>query len=215
MTELVPIPDPGVPLWFGEAGRPLVVVLHDAYGRLPAIHPFAEALARQGFRVVVPDLYDGFCTIDDVTAASLAGDLDIRFVADTIDALIEDARNDGTLRVGVVGFATGGRLALLHAQGGATDAVVAYYATLRPEEHGVIPEPVLLHFAEADSWEEGADPEEFVTRLKDHGTPVVEHEYLGTRRSFANASIPDRVDTRAAALAFARTATFLQRELDG
>jgi len=106
----------------------------------------------------------------------------------------------------------GGWLALLHAQGGGADAVVAYYATLGPAEQGIIPNPVLLHFAETDQWEAGAEPEVFVTRLKDDGTPVTEHSYLGTVHGFANASIP-KVDARAAALAFARTASFLQDHL--
>jgi len=66
VTELIPIPSPGVPLLFGEPGAPVVVVVHDWYGRLPWLTPYAEALAgRGGFRVIVPDLYDGAATDDD------------------------------------------------------------------------------------------------------------------------------------------------------
>jgi carboxymethylenebutenolidase len=44
-------------------------------------------------------------------------------------------------------------------------------------------------------------------------TPVTVFTYLGTEHSFANASVPATLDTRAAALAFARTASFLARHL--
>ena len=58
-----------------------------------------------------------------------------------------------------------------------------------------------------------ACPDELVARLKDHGTPVNQHRYLGTEHSFANASLPGRIDGQAAALAFARTAVFLEKHL--
>jgi carboxymethylenebutenolidase len=107
----------------------------------------------------------------------------------------------------------GGWLALLHAQAGSADAVVAYYATLDASDHGVIPCPVELHYAERDDWEAGADPDAFVDRLRQHGTPVTRFSYAGTVHSFANASMREKLDERSAALAFARTATFLEQHL--
>jgi carboxymethylenebutenolidase len=126
---------------------------------------------------------------------------------------VEMARAQGSPRVAVVGFSMGGWLALIHAQGGAADAVVAYYATLGPQEHGVIPNPVLLNFAEVDEWVPGGEPEEFIGRLKEHGTPVTEYGHEGTVHSFANASIPDKVNEQQAAIAFSRTAHFLEKHL--
>ncbi|MES1170318.1 MAG: dienelactone hydrolase, partial [Leifsonia sp.] len=76
MAELVPIPSPGIPLVFGEAGAPIVAILHDMYGRLPWLEPYAEALAnRGGFRVVVPDFYDGVATTESGDARTLMRDL--------------------------------------------------------------------------------------------------------------------------------------------
>ncbi|MFZ2965250.1 MAG: dienelactone hydrolase family protein [Rhodoglobus sp.] len=213
MTELVPIPSPGVPLFYGEPGNPVVVVLHDWYGRLPGLEPFALALAARGLRVAVPDLYDGVCTTDEATAESLMDQLDVGTALALIDDAIVEAQETGVERVGLVGFSLGGWLALLHAQAGAADAVVAYYASLDSKDHGVIPCPVLLHWAEQDDWSEADDPASFVGRLNDHGTPVNEHRYLATAHSFANASIPAKVDAQAAALAFARTAVFLEQNL--
>jgi len=214
MSQLVPIPSPGESLFYGQPGDPVVVVLHDAYGRLPWLEPFAEAVASRGFRVAVPDLFGGVCTIDDATAQELMRDLDIGAALAEIDDAMVEAQLTGTERIGLVGFSLGGWLALLHAQAGAADAVVAYYASLGMRDHGVIPCPVLLQWAETDDWEEGEDPESFVHRLKDHGTPVTQHGYLGTTHSFANASVKAHVDLQAAALAFARTAVFLESNLE-
>jgi carboxymethylenebutenolidase len=213
MTEPFPIPLPGAPLHFGAASAPLVVLLHDWFGRLPGIERYAEALARVGFRVVVPDLYDGVATDDADVARSLMDQLDVATGLAAIDDVILEARGQGSRRVGTVGFSMGGWLALLHAQGGAIDAVAAYYATLGSSEHGVIPCPVLLNFAETDEWGESEDPESFVGRLREHGTPVTEFSYLGTVHSFANASMPDTFDANAAALAFARTTAFFEDQL--
>ena len=213
MTELVPIPSPGLTLFYGEPGNPVVVVLHDMYGRLPGLDSFATALASRGFRVAVPDFYEGFCTVDSDTARSLMQQLDVGTALAEVDDAVVEAQETGIERVGLVGFSLGGWLALLHAQAGAVDAVVAYYASLPVEDHGVIPCPVLLQWAEVDEWRPTEEPEEFVGRLKDHGTPVTEHSYLATRHSFANASLPGKVDAQAAALAFARTTVFLEQHL--
>lgn len=214
VRELIPIPDPGRTLWFGEPGAHVVVVLHDWYGRTPGLDPFATALASRGFRVAVPDLYDGVCTTDSATASELMTGLDAATALSLVDDAVLDARAARPdARVGVVGFSMGGRLALRHAQAGGADAAVAYYATLPPSEPGVIPAPVLLHWAERDEWDEGEDPESFVGHLKEHGTPVREHTYVGTVHGFANATFRERLNAQAAALAFARTAVFLEGHL--
>jgi carboxymethylenebutenolidase len=139
--------------------------------------------------------------------------LDVGTALAEVDDAVVAAQETGIERVGLVGFSLGGWLALLHAQAGAVDAVAAYYASLAVEDHGVIPCPVLLQWAEVDEWRPTEEPEAFVGRLKDHGTPVTEHRYLATRHSFANASLPDKVDAQAAALAFARTVVFLEGHL--
>lgn len=213
MTELVPIPSPGVALEYGDRGAPLVILVHDWFGRLPGLEFFADALASKGFRVLVPDLYNGVATTDEATAHRLFDELDVATALDTFDELVQSGRAEGSSRVGIVGFSVGGWLALLHAQSGSADAVVAYYASLEPRDHGIIPAPVLMHLAEIDEWGEGQEPERFIERLTTHGTPVTTFTYLGTRHNFANATIRDRVDARAAALAFARTAVFLHQHL--
>ncbi|TBN58102.1 dienelactone hydrolase [Glaciihabitans arcticus] len=212
MVDLVPVPSPGVPLYYGTPGDPLVIVLHDWHGRLPWLEGYANGLVHAGFRVAVPDLYGGWCATSEEQAAVLRSELEVAPSLAILDEIVQASRTEGSQKVGAVGSSMGGWLALQYAQRGEVDAVVAYYATLGPAEQGVIPNPVLLHFAETDQWDAGADPAAFVSRLKEDGTPVTEHNYIGTVHGFANASIP-KVDTRAAALAFARTASFLQDHL--
>jgi carboxymethylenebutenolidase len=213
MPDLVPIPSPGIPVHYGERGDPLVVLVPDWYGRLPWIDPYATALAVQGYRVVVPDFYEGFCTVDDETASELREGIDTAAALATIDDIVAEAREQGSPSVGLIGFSFGGWLVLLHAQNGDADAVVAYYATLGAADHGVIPCPVLLNLAESDEWNAGASPAAFTSRLENHGTPVTEFTYLGTAHSFANASVVPTFDSRAAALAFARSTSFLDKHL--
>jgi len=208
MSALVRNPSPGN-LEFGEPGDPLVVVIPDWFGRLPWLASYAEALARRGLRVVVLDLYDGVATTDEGQAERLASGLERSAALMMVEDAIERGRDEGSDRVGLIGFALGGGLALLTAQAGDVDAVVAYTATLADTEDGVVPCPVLLHFAGTDEWAPGAEPETFIARLDDDETPVTRHDYPGTTHSFANASLADEVDPQAAGLAFARTAEFL------
>ena len=210
MSELVPIPSPGVPMYWGGPANPLVILVHDWYGRLPWLEFYGETLAHEGYLIAAPDLYGGVATVDEHDAAALMESLDLAAALAELDRIVALAHAEGTRKIALIGFSMGGWISLLHAQSGSADAVVAYYATLAQADHGVIPCPVLLHLAEEDEWADGEDPDGFMLRLTDHGTPVTSHTYPDTVHGFANASIPDKIDTHAAAVAFARTVSFLR-----
>jgi len=209
----MPIASPGIPRYWGDESDPLVIVVPDFYGRLPALEGSAEKLAESGFLVAVTDLYNGVATVSTDEAEKLMAAMDVDIALAELDDVIADARARGSRRVGIIGYSLGGRLALLLAQRGSVDAVVAYYASLAPADHGVVPAPVLLHYAERDGWGDGSEAADFVERLTAHGTPVTEHRYLGTMHSFANAAIGERFDPNATALASARTERFLSLHL--
>ena len=215
MAEFVDIPSPGWPLEFGEPGRPAIVLVHDSYGRLPYLEAYAKSLANQGFYVAVPDLFDGLATVQAEGAADLKARADDGFALATLDDAVALGRGHGAARVGLIGLGLGGRFALRLAQSGAADAVVAYYAVLGDDEAGVIPCPVLLHRPASGEWaqREGADADAFVSRLKEHGTPVTQHTYAAAAEGFANATMLELLDKNAAALAFARSTYFLQAQL--
>ncbi|HEY5230633.1 MAG TPA: dienelactone hydrolase family protein [Galbitalea sp.] len=213
MSDLIPVSSPGVPVYVGMQGGPLVVLVHDYFGRLPGLLSIADLLAREGFFVAVPDLFNGVATRSAVDAEALMNDLDVGIALAELDDIISDSRSSGSQKIGVVGFSMGGWLSLLHAQGGGADAVAAYYSSLGPADHGVLPAPVLLHYAESDEWGEGEDPVSFIERLHEHGTPVTDHVYLGTEHSFANSEIDATYNARAAQLANQRTVRFLLTHL--
>ena len=199
-------------LYFGEPGAPLVVILHDWFGRLPWLASYARPLVAEGFQVAIPDFFDGFHTTEANAARDHVEALDIGGALSLLDDIIDEARLYGAPRVGTLGFSTGGWLALVHAQGGEVDAVVAYYASVAEKHHSVIPCPVLLQYAENDEWEYGGDPASFFERLDEHGTPVSHFSYLGTVHHFANSAVPES-EPHAAALARARTVAFLANHL--
>jgi carboxymethylenebutenolidase len=213
VTELVDIPSPGWPLVFGTEGLPAVVLVHDDYGRLPYLEAYATALSKQGFFVVVPDLFNGVATVDLDGVDYLRSRLDEGFARATLSDAIALGRSSGAARVGIIGLGVGGRLALRSAQDGAVDAVVAYYAGLSPDEGGIVPCPVALHYSEFDDWGSGLTADLFVSRLKEVGTPVTRHTYSGTSTYFANATISAGLDKNAAGLAFARSTYFMQGQL--
>ena len=213
MAEFVDIPSPGWPLEFGEPGRPAVVIVHDDHGRLPYLEAYATALAHQGFHVVVPDLFEGLATIEAEGAFELTARMDEGFALAALEDAVALPRGRGAARVGLIGLGLGGRMALKLAQSGTADAVVAYYAVLGDDEGGIIPCPVLLHRANDIAWAHGIDVDQFVSRLKEHGTPVTQHSYAATAGGFANASVLELLDKNAAALAFARSTYFLQAQL--
>ncbi|WP_374946887.1 dienelactone hydrolase family protein [Agreia sp.] len=213
MTELVDIPSPGWPLMFGSEGLPAIVLVHDDYGRLPYLEAYAAALSKQGFFVVVPDLFNGVATVDTAGVDLLRSRRDDGFAIATLFDAIALGRSSGAPRVGIIGLGVGGWLALRSAQEGAVDAVVAYYAGLGENEGGIVPCPVALHYSENDEWGSGLTADLFVSRLKEVGTPVTRHTYSGTSTYFANATASASLDKNAAALAFARSTYFMQGQL--
>ncbi|KQM57438.1 dienelactone hydrolase family protein [Agreia sp. Leaf210] len=213
MTELVDIPSPGWPLVFGSEGMPAIVLVHDDYGRLPYLEAYATALSKQGFFVVVPDLFNGVAAVDAEGVEMLRSRLDEGFASATLSDAIALGRSSGAARIGIIGMGMGGRLALRSAQEGSVDAVVAYYAGLNDSEGGIVPCPVALHYSEFDEWGSGLAADLFISRLKEVGTPVTRHNYIGTSTYFANATISTVLDKNAAALAFARSTYFMQGQL--
>lgn len=198
--------------YYGPTGAPLVIVLHDWFGRLPWLEKVALQLASEGLQVAVPDFLGGRTTTDPDIARGFMDDVNIADGLGRVDDIIDEARLYGTTKVGLLGFSTGGWLALVHAQGGEVDAVVAYYASVSEKHHGIIPCPLLLQYAETDHWEYGGDPQAFHDRLEEHGTPTTRFSYLETNHHFANSDVPAR-NPQAAALALARTKAFFAAQL--
>ncbi|MCS7002221.1 MAG: dienelactone hydrolase family protein [Dehalococcoidia bacterium] len=114
----------------GDAPRPAIVVIHDAFGVGAHFPDVARRLANVGFDAIVPDLYARTGTPDPTDRAALfaaARQLtDANCVSD-LDGAAAVVRSlpNATGKVGVIGFCLGGRQALLWACCGArVDAAI-------------------------------------------------------------------------------------------
>jgi dienelactone hydrolase len=111
-----------------ERGGPGIVLAHDAFGLDAGVRAIADALCREGFTVLAPDLSD---VEGEPAAARLAG-------------AVVSLRDNWHPRVGAVGFSMGGATACELAPTGILDALVLY-CTIPPRDIGTT--PVLVHLA--------------------------------------------------------------------
>jgi carboxymethylenebutenolidase len=113
-----------------EGRHPAVIVIHEAFGPVEHIHDVARRFAAIGYVAMAPNLYSREGApipgdMEDLLGKMFGAD-DRRMVAD-LEAAAAWLRADGeaTGKVGVIGFCSGGRAALLFASSSAApDAVV-------------------------------------------------------------------------------------------
>ncbi|SFS09335.1 carboxymethylenebutenolidase [Agrococcus baldri] len=203
--------------WHGTEGDPVVVVLHDWNGRLPWAESFGARLAAEGFRVAVPDLYDGRSSTADADARVLlkerTADMDgaHRIVSETIG----EARALGSPAAALVGFSMGSMIALEYAAQGSVDAVVAYYGSAR-DVRVPLRVPVLFQLAERDSWRGRESPTAMRERLAGEGFDGVEiRHYAGAVHGFQNEQVAQKFSADASAAAWEATLAFLRAHLLG
>lgn len=136
--------------------RPAVIMIHEWWGLREELLGKAEALAAEGYVVVVPDTFRGASTgwvpraiyqISTIPAEQVRTDLDAVF--DWLSAQ-SDVRAD---RIAVIGFCYGGRTALsysLHNTEVAATGVFYGMAETTPEQLAQLRGPVLGIFGGAD-----------------------------------------------------------------
>lgn len=207
-----------------KGSGPGLVLLQEIFGINSFMQHMADYFAEEGYVVMVPDLFWRIepgvvlesSEQDLARAFELYGQLDvdkaIEDVAATIAALRAHAAQVG--KVGAVGYCLGGRLAWLTAARTDIDAAVGYYG-VRIEgdlaEKGRITAPLMLHFAELDSY----TPPEVIAEITGATAdmPNVEiHTYPGVDHGFARPTGAN-YDKPSAMMAYSRTLTLLRRVL--
>ena len=199
---------------------PGIVIVEEWWGVTPDIMLTADRFAGLGYRALVPDLFRGRkATVPD-EANHLMQELDFQ------DAFSQDVRGalqhlkQKSSKAGVIGYCMGGAVALLAAMHTKEpDAAISYYGC-PPSDAGdpaTIEVPVLCHFAEHDEFFKPEDARKFVQRLEEGKVP---HEvyWYNAKHGFTNPNPMGQAglghyDPQAAALAWERTAQFLQRVL--
>lgn len=203
-----------------SAGKaPGVVLIQEWWGLNGQIRHVAARLAREGFVVVLPDLYHGRWTTDATVAQELMMALDwkeaVAELGGAVTFLQNDARCNGN--VGVMGFCLGGALTFAAAATSSdVKAAVAYYGLASQEsfDHSKIKAPMMAHFASKDGWAKPDKAQELAAAMTARGQSIELHIYEA-EHAFANDVRKEVYAPDAAALAWTRTTEFFHRHLDG
>lgn len=211
---------------------PRVVVICDMFGRSRFYEEMARHLAAEGFVAACPELYfrEGPVPAGDTDAAYARwGKWDeLQALAD-IEAVARFAVKDGEddRRVGVVGFCSGGTLALNMAARELEIASVCYYgyptgstmarvsATPPFEEIDRVRGPILGLWAENDPSVGLENVHRYADQLKQRGVRVSYSVYPGVGHGFmaATSANPTPEAARVATDAWEKTLGFLRAEL--
>ncbi|HEY5933181.1 MAG TPA: dienelactone hydrolase family protein [Kofleriaceae bacterium] len=196
-----------------RAPRGGVVVLHEASGVNPHVRDVADRFAAEGHAVVAPALFDrierevelGYDARSFARGIELVRRLDWFRVMLDLEAAVRSVSEAG--RVGVVGYCFGGTVAWLAAArvSGIACAVSYYGSKIVDLMHANAPRvPMMLHVGRSDT----TLPLPRVYELAALYPAVTIHEY-NAGHGFNCDRRADH-DATAAALAFARTGTFLR-----
>lgn len=208
---------------------PCIVLLHDRFGLNGQIKDVALRLAREGFVVLLPNLYGrqgGMITANAEVADALVERMDQDLVMQDLRAccewlnvnIAEDESLDQTKRNfhAVIGFGLGGTLAIKFAcMRKRLRAAVAFYgkppAPLDPIKDLYC--PLLYHAAEKDHTVTAEDLEGLQQAANDADKKVEIVSYPGTTHNFFNEAKPDEYHAESAKKAWEKTLTLINSVL--
>lgn len=215
-TEIADLGYLALPL--GGSG-PGVIVLQEWWGLVPHIKTVADRFAAEGFVAIAPDLYDGETTTSPDEAGRKLMALNIEQTAHKLENTLEYLQNHPAVtgnRLGVVGFCMGGQLALLAATlSQRVGAVVDFYGihpNVQPD-FSKLSAPVLGIFGENDGFVTPESVRSLEAAIQQAGGSIETHTYAGADHAFFNDTRPEVYQPDAAADAWNKTLSFLQREL--
>jgi len=199
-----------------RAGKlPGVLVIHENRGLNAHIEDVARRAALEGYVALAPDglTYVGGAPEDQEKARDVFGQADRgRITADVIAGVpYLAAREDGTGRVGTVGFCYGGGVSLLcAAREAATAAAACFYGSaLEEADVARVKVPLMMHYAGEDERIDAGIPA-FRDLLDKHHVAYSINMYPGTGHGFHNDTSSARYNPEAAALAWKRTVRFFE-----
>ena len=192
-----------------------VVVIHEWWGLTDQIRVLCDRLAKEGYRALAPDLYDG--AIVDYGNAEAANaklsQLDFpKAVTQYVRGAVQYLEADGG-KVAVLGFCMGGAITLLSsAMVPEADAAVCYYGIPSGFEAKNIRVPLLAHFAKDDDWCTPALVSKFEEALVAAGKEYELYHYEA-KHAFANDRRPEVHDPVRAEQAWDRSIVFLRQQI--
>ena len=194
---------------------PAVLLVHEWWGLNDQIKSVAAALADAGYLALAIDLYEGHVTDDPGKARELVGAVDAAAATDTCASWVEWLRGheNGTGKVGTVGWCFGGGWSLNASIAAPVDATIVYYGNVKRERErlAALAGPVLGHFATRDKWINQDMVDGFEAEMTAAGKSAENHWYEADH-GFANPTSA-RYDEEDAALAWRRTLAFFEANL--
>ena len=196
-----------------ENGGPGILLLHAWWGLKPFFKQVCDQLAKQGFTVLAPDLYQGKIakTIDEAKVLREQCDNEL------MDNIVKVAKDHLTSfridqPIGVLGFSMGASWALTIAANEPDVAAAVIFYGAGEADFKKVKAKILGHFAEVDEWE----PIEYVRKMeadmKAAGLDVTLHIYPNAGHWFVEEDRPE-YDSASAILAWSRTFEFLRKYL--
>lgn len=201
---------------------PGLIVIQEWWGLTDHIADICDRFSRQGYVALAPDLYGGRTTHDAAEAGEMMSSLPeadaARDLGGAVDFLLGHDAVTGS-KVGVTGFCMGGGFVVQLAaqQGDKIGAAVPFYGVLQSQpDFGAITAPVLGHYAETDDFAPPAKALEMGAAIREAGGDASINVYGGTKHAFFNdEDTLGHYDADAAAVAWARTLSFLHDHLSG
>jgi carboxymethylenebutenolidase len=195
-----------------------VIITHDSWGLNDQVRSVARRLASEGYVAIAPDLFHGQVTDDPEQAHVLMQGIPTDRANADLDAAVAWLRANprvGNRPIGVMGFGMGGSVALgfgLHSN--ALSGIVVFDGppVTDPIQLETLHSPVMAHFGAKDN----GVPETRVAAFRDgmaqagHNAEV--YVYPSAGHGFMNDARPS-YQPDAARQAWARTLTFLQKQL--
>lgn len=199
--------------------RAAIVVIPEIFGVNDGITQKCDDWAALGYLAIAPDLFWRFAP-----GSELDPDVPEQFQQAIANMMKYDANDgvkdieavarycraqEGTAKVGAVGFCLGGKLAYMAATRTDVDASVGYYGVsidqMLDESHAIA-NPLMLHIPTADHFV-GPEAQRAIHEALDPHPRVTLHEYEGLDHGFA-ATMGSRRDEEGAQLADRRTREF-------
>ena len=198
-------------------GGPGLVVVHEWYGVTPVMETLGARFAREGFTVLVPDLYDGKVAADANEAGALMQAMKTERAVEIIGACVDDLARRTGKKVGVTGFCMGGAVAFAAAATlGELACAVPFYGI--PRADYFVAErmrcPIQAHFAKVDEWARADRAQALADAIAARGGEMTLHVY-DAGHAFMREGDPSVYSPDQAKIAWGRATAFLHAELDG
>jgi len=214
-----------IEFWPQEKGTyPGIVLLHEWWGLNSQIKDLGARLACEGYGVIIPNLYGrigGMVTGNAEVAEALMGKLNESLALQDINSCCEFLNTREFIKRnihGVVGFGMGGTLAMKFAcQRKRLRGAVSYYGRMiQPDsalENALC--PILYHYAEHDPWVSAQDVQRLRMLAAQYKKSIEIQSYSDAPHAFSDETRPENYREAAATEAWATTATFLKKYLQG